>query len=179
MNTGYGGGMDCNIVAVTEAHRIDTPYKSWCQHNYFKAASLKGIKRISLFSGHEDDSRLPEFISGLMLEYYHGDGLVVGQWMRGVASFDLTAADQIVRITLWYTRNDRRSSASHKEESEYESWGKVLRMDLETSSGQKYSHAQGAIDDESIELYYCTTPYEELVICNEKWAYMQLQLTMI
>lgn len=169
--------MDCNIIAVTEAHRIDTPYKSWSENNYFSAASLKGIKRISLSSGHEDGSRLPKFISGLMIEYYHGDGLVVGQWMRGVASFDLTAADQIARITLWYTPEDRQSYTSHMEE--YESWGKVLRMDFETSSGQKYSHAQGAIEDESIELYYCTTPYEELVICNQKWACMQLQLTMI
>lgn len=118
---------------------------------------MRGIKRIRVSSGLRGRSRSAKYISGLWIEYYQGDDVVLGQWIHEVGSFDLVPAESLTHIKVW-------STLETETPLRMESFGKVVGIQFVTSSGRRRNfriYSQHPF----IYMHWRSTPYEELVSC--------------
>ncbi|KAK7212462.1 hypothetical protein V2G26_019640 [Clonostachys chloroleuca] len=165
----------CTIVVENQqshrnGNRLDVT-KDWIQYSAywmlgsggscFGGASLRGIKRIRVSSGLRGRSRSAKYISGLWIEYYQGDDVVLGQWIHEVGSFDLVPAESLTHIKVW-------STLETETPLRMESFGKVVGIQFVTSSGRRRNfriYSQHPF----IYMHWRSTPYEELR--DMMWAF--------
>ncbi|CAH0022742.1 unnamed protein product [Clonostachys rhizophaga] len=159
-----------NQQSLRTGNRLDVT-KNWIQYSAywmlgsggscFGGASLRGIKRIRVSSGLRGRSRSAKNISGLWIEYYQGDDVVLGQWIHEVGSFDLASAESLTHIRVW-------STLETETPLRMESFGKVVGIGFITSFGRQRNfriHSQ----HDFIHMHWRSTPYEELR--DMMWAF--------
>ncbi|VUC36994.1 unnamed protein product [Clonostachys rosea] len=133
------------------------------------AASLQGIKRVRVSSGLRGRSRSPGHISGLWIEYYQGDDVVLGQWIHEVGSFDLTQTEYLTHVSVWSTL-ESGTNCIMEFGTEEDRFGKVTGIKFITSAGQRYEFVNDS-NHPCIYMHWRSTPYEELR--NMTWAFGQ------
>ncbi|CAG9986365.1 unnamed protein product [Clonostachys byssicola] len=124
-------------------------------------ASLRWIKRIRVSSGLPGRSRSTKNISGLWIEYYQGEDVVLGQWIHEVGSFDLASGEYLTHIEVWSTLESQTPLRMEK-------FGKVVGIEFITSSGRNRKFEIPS-QHQCISMHWRATPYEELR--DMMWAF--------
>lgn len=137
----------------------DDPDPGWRDGHLFAKARLSGVRSIhlsSVSSGALLPHRGPNYITGMRLDYFNGDGpVILGQWLEPCATLELVPGESITEVSIEHGVANRYTQR--------QKFGPLLGMEIVTSKGRKVGKTQQPPPNgDVIRLKFTENPYEVL-----------------
>jgi hypothetical protein len=113
------------------------------------------FKRIRVSIGKPGRSRSTCHISGLWIDYWERDSVIVGQWVQEHGTLSLASDESLIEVTTWPTKEIQYTTPSER-------FGKISGISFTISSGRQVKFLVQPIE-ENIAMHHRSTLFEELV----------------